>query len=216
MDIEFFTNYLLILVFCLFSIVRIEYYRRAKRAGYRTVVSESKKYAIWLSVFICYEVFTFFTFVEVRTLRWNPHLLSWADMALPDWVRLLGAALALAALGLFVWIHRTLGTNLSATLRIKDNHTLVTVGPYAFIRHPMYSSFYLLHVAVFFLTANWFIGLTWIIGLSLIVLLRVDREEAMLVERFGEEYRTYMRRTGRFLPLIRSARGAATRDTTER
>ena len=137
-------------------------------------------------------------------------------MALPDWVRLLGAALAIAALGLFVWIHRTLGNNLTATLRIKDNHTLVTAGPYALIRHPMYSSFYLLHVAVFFLTANWFIGLTWIVGLSLIVLLRVDREEAMLVGRFGEMYRTYMRRTGRFLPPVRLSREAVTRETTER
>ncbi len=206
MDIDLVSNYVLIVVFTLFSIIRIRYYRQARRAGYRTVVSESRKYSVWLSVFICYEVFTFFAFIEVQTLRWNPQLLSWGDMVLPDWVRLLGAALALAALGLFVWIHRTLGSNLSATLRIKDNHTLVTAGPYAFIRHPMYSSFYLLHVAVFFLTANWFIGVTWMLGLSLIVLLRVEREEAMLVERFGQEYRSYMQRTGRFLPPLRPVR----------
>ena len=65
MDVGSFTNYLLIIVFCLFSIIRIGYYRRAKRAGYKTVASESKKYSIWLSVFICYEMFTFFTFIEV-------------------------------------------------------------------------------------------------------------------------------------------------------
>jgi protein-S-isoprenylcysteine O-methyltransferase Ste14 len=210
MDIDFVSNYLLIVVFTLFSVIRIEYYRRAKKAGYRTVVSESKKYSVWLSIFICYEVFTFFFYIEVRTLRWAPQLLSWADMSLSIWLRLLGAVLALVALVLFVWIHRTLGTNLSAALRIKDNHTLVTGGPYALIRHPMYSAFFLLHIAVFFLTANWFIGVTWLIGLSLIVLLRVDREESMLVERFGEDYLTYMRRTGRFLPPLRLTRQGGT------
>ncbi len=212
MDVDFASNYLLIAVFTLFSIIRIRYYRRARRAGYRTVISESKKYSIWLSMFICYELFTFFAFIQVRTLRWNPQLLRWADIAFPDWVRLLGAALALTALGLFVWIHRTLGHNLSATLRIKDNHTLVTEGPYALIRHPMYSSFFLLHIAVFFITANGFIGVTWMLGLGLIVLLRVNREEAMLVRHFGEEYRTYMRRTGRFLPLFRPVRQRAGAD----
>ena len=208
MDVDLISNYLLILVFTLFSLIRIAYYRRARRAGYRTVVSESKKYSIWLSIFICYEVFTFFAYIRVRSLRWDPQLLGWADMDLPLWVRLLGAVLALGALGLFVWIHRTLGNNLSATLRIKDNHTLVTDGPYVLIRHPMYSAFYLLHVAVFFLTSNWFIGVTWLVGLSLIVVLRVVREEAMLLERFGDDYRTYMRRTERFLPPIRTMRQA--------
>lgn len=216
MDIEIFSNYLLIVVFCLFSVIRIEHYRRARKAGYKTVVSESKKYSIWLSVFICYEVFTFFAFIEVRTLRWDPQLLAWADMGLPLWMKVVGALMAVLALMLFLWIHRALGSNMSATLRIKVNHTLVTAGPYAFIRHPMYSSFYLLHAAVFLLTANWFIGLTWMMGLSLIVLLRVKREEAMLVERFGEEYRIYMRRTGRFLPPIRFAREGVTKEATDR
>ncbi len=206
MDIDSLSNYLLIIIFSLFTVIRITYYRRARKAGYKTVVSESRKYSIWLSVFICYEVFTFFSYINVRSLNYYPQLLTWADLDLPLGLRILGAVLALVGLVLFVWIHRTLGDNLSATLRIKDNHTLVTVGPYALIRHPMYSAFYLLHIAVFFLTANWFIGVTWMIGLSLIILLRVSREEAMLLERFGEDYRTYMRRTGKFLPPISFSR----------
>ncbi len=206
MDIDYISNYLLITVFTLFSVIRIEHYRRARKAGYQTVVSESRKYSIWLSVFICYEVFTFFAYINVRSLNWFPQLLAWANLDLSIWLRVLGAVLAVTALGLFLWIHRILGNNLSATLRIKDNHTLVTGGPYALIRHPMYSSFYMLHIAVFFLTANWFIGVTWILGLSLIILLRVEREESMLLERFGDDYRRYMRRTGRFLPPFRLAR----------
>ena len=62
--------------------------------------------------------------------------------------------------------------------------------------------FYVQHIAVFFLTANWFIGVTWLAGLTIIILIRVKREEAMLLARFGEKYDSYMERTGRFLPRI--------------
>lgn len=206
MDIDLFSNYLIIVVFTLFSVLRIEHYRRARRAGYQTVVSESKKYSILLSVFICYEVFTLFALIRIRSLDWAPQLLSWASMDLPLVLRLLGALLALVALGLFVWIHRTLGHNLSASLKIKENHTLVTRGPYAMVRHPMYTAFFILHMAVFFLTANWFIGVTWMVGLVLIVRLRVRREEQMLLDRFGDEYLVYMDRTGRFLPPGRTSK----------
>jgi len=61
----------------------------------------------------------------------------------------------------------------------------------------------MLHIAAFFLTANWFIGVTWLIGLSIIIALRVNREEAMMMKTFGDQYRSYMKRTGRFVPAIK-------------
>jgi protein-S-isoprenylcysteine O-methyltransferase Ste14 len=88
-------------------------------------------------------------------------------------------------------------------LKIKDSQELVTDGPYRWIRHPMYTAFFVLHVAAFLLTANWFIGLTWMSGLTAIIFLRVKREEAMLLSAFGSEYRSYMENTGRFVPIIR-------------
>jgi len=187
----------LIIVFSLFSIIRVLYYRRARSAGYTTVIEERKRYSIWLSVFICYEVFTFFLYI------WFPQTLAWAAVPLPVWSRIPGIVLGVAALLWFIWIHRSLGTNHSATLRIKDRQVLVTDGPYSRIRHPMYSAFYLLHIAVFFLTANWFIGVTWLAGLTITVVLRVKREEEMLLQRFGAEYGSYMERTGRFVPPVR-------------
>ncbi len=190
----------LIVVFSLFSIIRVLYYRRAMTAGYATVIEERRKYSIWLSVFICYEVFTFFLYI------WFPQTLAWAGLSLPAWSRILGIVLGVAALLWFVWIHRSLGTNHSARLRIKDRQVLVTDGPYRRIRHPMYSAFYLLHIAVFFLTANWFIGVTWLAGLTFTVVLRVRREEEMLLERFGAEYGSYMERTGRFVPPLKPVR----------
>jgi len=111
--------------------------------------------------------------------------------------------LGVMALLLFLWIHRYLGSNLSVSLRIKDSQTLITDGPYRWIRHPMYTAFYLLHLATFLLTANWFIGVSWTVGLTIIIALRVRREEAMMINRFGDQYRLYMQQTGRFFPAIR-------------
>lgn len=197
MDIELVSKISLIILFSLFSVIRIEYYRRARKAGYKTVIVESRWYSIWLSIFICYEVFTFFIYILF------PELLSWAEISLPVALRIVGIWLGVIALLWFLWIHRYLGNNLSVRLRIKDAQTLITDGPYRWIRHPMYTAFYLLHLATFLLAANWFIGVSWMAGLTIIIALRVRREEAMMINRFGEQYHLYMQQTGRFLPTIR-------------
>ncbi len=197
MDIELVSKVILIIVYSLFSIIRIAYYRRTKKAGYKTVIEERKKYPIWLSIFICYTVFTFFIYILF------PRALVWAKVPLPSWLRLVGAFMTVLSLVWFIWIHRSLGNNLSVRLKIKDSQELVTDGPYRWIRHPMYSAFFILHVAAFLLTANWFIGLTWMAGLTAIIFLRVKREEAMLLSAFGSHYRSYMENTGRFVPIIR-------------
>lgn len=201
MNIELICKIILIALYSLFSIIRIEYYRRAKKAGYKTVIEEKRRYAIWLSVFVCFEVFTFFTYILF------PETLAWGAVPLPQWSRLAGAYLGTLALLWFVWIHQTLGNNLSVRIRIKDSQHLVTNGPYRWVRHPMYTAFYLLHVAAFLLTANWFIGVTWMAGLTAIILLRVSREEAMLLARFGEAYSKYAKNTSRFFPRINGLSG---------
>jgi protein-S-isoprenylcysteine O-methyltransferase Ste14 len=200
MSIEVTCKVVLICLYSIFSIIRIEYYRRAKKAGYKTVIEERSRYSIWLSIFISYGVFTFFLFILF------PEVLSWAAIQLPVWARIIGVITGIAALLWFVWVHQSLGNNLSAKLRIKDQQVLVIDGPYRWIRHPMYSAFYLLHIAVFFLTANWFIGLTWLAGLTIIIFLRVKKEEKMLLERFGNQYVSYMEKTGRFVPRIRQVK----------
>jgi len=201
MNIELICKIILIALYSLFSIIRIEYYRRARKAGYKTVIEEKRRYAIWLSLFICYEVLTFFAYFLF------PETLAWGALSLPQWPRLVGACLGILALLWFVWIHQTLGDNLSVRIRIKDSQHLVTSGPYRWVRHPMYTAFYLLHMATFLLTANWFIGVTWMAGLTAIILLRVSGEEAMLLARFGNAYSTYAENTGRFLPRINGLSG---------
>jgi protein-S-isoprenylcysteine O-methyltransferase Ste14 len=52
------------------------------------------------------------------------------------------------------------------------------------------------------LLPNWIAGLAGILGFGTLYLFRVGREEAMLLEAFGDEYRDYMRRTGRVIPRL--------------
>ncbi|MCX8126407.1 MAG: isoprenylcysteine carboxylmethyltransferase family protein [Dehalococcoidia bacterium] len=195
-DHELVFKVLLISEFSAFSVVRIVYQQISARAGRRTVISESRRYAAFLSIFICYEVFTFFMFIF-----W-PQWFAWARIELPLGVRWTGAIIGLLSLVIFVWVHRSLGMNLSATLKIKEAHALVTDGPYRWVRHPMYTAFFLLHIGALLMTANWFIGGTWTAGLLLVLIFRVRREEEMLLRYFGDQYRKYMARTPRFIPTF--------------
>ncbi len=134
----------------------------------------------------------------------KPEWLSSSACPLPIWSRWLGAVLWVLSLALLVWTYQALGRNLTDTVAPRGNATLVTSGPYRFVRHPMYSSFLGIAAGLALLTANWLIGaggmLVW-----LLMATRTSREEAALIDRFGEDYRTYCRRTGRFLPRLTSA-----------
>jgi len=192
----------IIVVYSGLSVIKIHYELRARRLGEPTVIRESRPYAILLAVFICYEVGTLAIYL------FAPHWLAWANIPLAPWLRWVGATICLLTLPWFAWVHHVLGHNFSSTLNIRANHTLVTSGPYRWVRHPMYTAFYVLHLATILATANLFLGLTWLGGLAAVISLRVDREEAMMIRQFGEVYRAYMRQTGRFLPPLRRSQTA--------
>ena len=103
--------------------------------------------------------------------------------------------------GLLVWTFRCLGTNLTDTVVTRQEHALVLHGPYRWIRHPLYGSAALLTVAMSLIAANWFLFAIGVLVFGLLVI-RTRTEEENLVRRFGDSYRTYMQRTGRFLPRI--------------
>jgi protein-S-isoprenylcysteine O-methyltransferase Ste14 len=129
----------------------------------------------------------------------DPGWMAWSSVSLPVWLRWMGAGVLLVACGLLVWTFRTLGRNLTDTVVTRRTHTLVLHGPYRWIRHPLYDSAALLMAAVSLTAANWFLLLAG--GLAVVLLVvRTRTEEANLLARFGDSYRTYMERTGRFLP----------------
>jgi len=130
--------------------------------------------------------------------RW----MAWSSMALPVWVRWLGIAMAGCAGALVVWTFRNLGSNLTDTVVTRRDHSLVTTGPYRYVRHPFYIAVGLGNLGASLAMANWFILLTGLIPLGFLMV-RTRIEEEKLVERFGVEYQDYMRRVGRFVPRFR-------------
>jgi protein-S-isoprenylcysteine O-methyltransferase Ste14 len=127
---------------------------------------------------------------------------DWLFLPLPAWVGWMGALLSASSIVLLAWVHRTLGSQWSTTLQFKEKHALVTSGPYAYIRHPMYTALILTFLGLSLVSALWpFMALLAILILFFVRI--VEREESMMVEQFGEEYRAYMKRTGRYLPKVR-------------
>lgn len=131
----------------------------------------------------------------------NPARMAWSSLPLPEWLRWTGVALWVIASGLVIWTMHSLGKNLTDTVVTRREHTLVRHGPYRWVRHPFYVSVGLLVFATSLVAANWFIlAVTWLF--LLLVILRTRKEEENLVARFGDSYREYMERTGRFLPKL--------------
>jgi protein-S-isoprenylcysteine O-methyltransferase Ste14 len=137
----------------------------------------------------------------------NPTWMEWSQVPLPGWLRMMGLPLGLVAVAWLFWMLSTLGPNLTDTVTVRANATLVTKGPYRWVRHPMYVGVAILVLAVSLLTANAVLALAGTVTVALQVL-RTRVEEAKLVERFGEAYLAYASRTGRFLPRLRRSHGA--------
>ncbi len=132
----------------------------------------------------------------------NPAWMAWSSVPLPVWLRWTGAGVGAIAVGLLTWTLRSLGTNLTDTVVTRQAHTLVTHGPYRWVRHPFYDCAALLVLAISLMAANWFMFVIGAVVLALLVA-RTRTEEAKLLARFGDAYRTYMQGTGRFVPRKR-------------
>jgi protein-S-isoprenylcysteine O-methyltransferase Ste14 len=113
-----------------------------------------------------------------------------------------GAALYGLSLWLFRRSHKDLGRQWSASLEIRESHQIVRAGVYRLIRHPMYASFWLWALAQAFLLPNALAALSGLVAIAILFFTRIDFEERMLTEAFGDDYRAYMRETKRIIPGI--------------
>ena len=129
----------------------------------------------------------------------RPASMAWASMPLPAAVRWLGVGIGATAAVLLTWTFRRLGKNITDTVVTRRDHTLVLQGPYRWVRHPFYGAVTLFLLGLSLVASSWFLLLTGAVVVTLLVI-RTRREEDHLVRRFGDDYRKYMSRTGRFLP----------------
>jgi protein-S-isoprenylcysteine O-methyltransferase Ste14 len=133
----------------------------------------------------------------------NPGWMAWSKLGLPDWARWLGVGLGLLCVMGIYWLFSSIGSGITPTSATRRQHTLVTSGPYRWVRHPLYTVGSSLFISFGMMADNWFIaalGILAFIGMAI----RTPKEEANLIEKFGDEYREYMKRTGRFFPKFGS------------
>jgi protein-S-isoprenylcysteine O-methyltransferase Ste14 len=141
-------------------------------------------------------------FIAMLVYIFQPNWLSFASLPLPLWIRWVGVGISLSGFALLQWAQTTLGKNWSDTPRMMREQTLVTSGPYRWIRHPIYTAFLLILSSTFFVSANWLIGISWTGMTILEIAARIHFEESLMIEYFGDQYNTYMKKTGRLLPRL--------------
>jgi protein-S-isoprenylcysteine O-methyltransferase Ste14 len=125
---------------------------------------------------------------------------DFANFALPTWLRWIGAALFLFAAYMLWLTHRAMGRNWTPTLGMREDHQLVTGGIFRYLRHPMYAAHLLWAIAQPLILANWLVGFPFLLTQAAQYWLRIEAEEKMMLDHFGEEYRVYMETTGGFFP----------------
>jgi len=116
-------------------------------------------------------------------------------------IRFFGAGVSLLSLVLLTFVHRDLGKQFSTALEVQETGTLVTTGVYRWVRHPMYTVYFLLMFGGGLLSAHGGF-LVFSLGIiSSLIVLRVPYEEAMLAREFGDQWTEYCETTGRFTPI---------------
>ena len=131
----------------------------------------------------------------------NPNWMNWSKIGLPEAVRWLGVVIGILCVFGIYWLFSSIGSGITPTSATRQEHKLVTSGPYRWVRHPLYTVGSSLFIAFGMMADNWFIaalGVLAFIGMAI----RTPKEEANLIEKFGDEYRDYMKHTGRFLPKL--------------
>ncbi len=129
----------------------------------------------------------------------NPAWMAWSKIGLPEWVRWLGIGMAIVSDVLLYWLFSSIGSGISPTSATRREHKLSTSGPYRWVRHPLYTVGSMLFISFGMMADNWFVAALGILAF-IAMAKRTPQEEANLIEKFGDEYREYMKHTGRFLP----------------
>jgi protein-S-isoprenylcysteine O-methyltransferase Ste14 len=131
-------------------------------------------------------------------------LLPWLGARfLPDTmiVYWLGLLLVMAGLGFAVWARVHLGRNWSGTVTVKENHELIRSGPYAIVRHPIYTGLLLAMLGTAIVVGEWR-GLLSFCFLSAAFWLKLRREERFMAENFPDTYPSYRAQVPALVPLF--------------
>lgn len=173
------------------------YTKQAEKLGQEVLTRPESHPAEKIANFLALPAFLS-TFIYLFAPTW----LSWFSFSWPEWVRWIGVVLALVGFGLLQWAQMTLGRNWSDTPQFMEGQQLVKSGPYAWVRHPIYTAFLLILSSILFISTNWLVGGLWVVMTVLAVWARVQVEEGLMMSQFGARYEQYCQQTGRLFPYL--------------
>jgi len=170
-----------------------------KLSGEARKFRESKrKMATMIFLFLVAQLWVIGSFIYI----FYPSAMAWTRFPIPAWIRWSGVIITVVGMALEFSTQLNLGKNYSTTLHISEGQSLVTSGPYRYVRHPMYTALIMVGVGIGILSTSWYFLIPFI-ATGIVIAFRIRREEEAMIEKFGDEYIQYAQVTGRFFPLIR-------------
>jgi protein-S-isoprenylcysteine O-methyltransferase Ste14 len=168
-----------------------------QRAGHATAIAtpERRRWMSWVTAALALGALA----ATAAFLLGYP-IMAALTAPVPGWLRWVGVGVALAGFVLLEWSQRTLGPSWSDSPRLLAGQALVSSGPYRWVRHPIYAAFLLILGSILPVSGNVALGGLWLAMTAIDIAERMAIEEALMLERFGDEYQRYIRRTGRLLP----------------
>jgi protein-S-isoprenylcysteine O-methyltransferase Ste14 len=118
-----------------------------------------------------------------------------------DTVEWMCAILCIAGLAFCCWARLTIGRNWSGIVTLKEGHDLITRGPYALVRHPIYTGLLVMFAA----TALAYGYLAGVFGIVLVFVsfwIKLSDEEKVMLKQFPEQYAAYRKRVKRIIPFV--------------
>lgn len=194
---------LITLVYVSFALTLRDWLRGLARGEAVTLLPErrGRKWPLWTQVLMI--VFGLALCVPFFYYLWIPLFAVGGSVATA--LKLVGVFLYTVGLAVILWARRNLGRNwgisTSRNVKLLDDHQLVQTGPYARVRHPMYSGWWLSMLGLDLIYPVWAVFLMLLFSL-ISFSNRARREEQALSARFGQTWMEYQGRTWRLIPWI--------------
>lgn len=126
------------------------------------------------------------------------------------WIAWVGIVLTWLGIAIAVWARYCIGAYWSARVMLREGHQLIRSGPYAVVRHPIYTGMLLGAIGATLVAGEWR-GVVAVILLFAAHSRKAIREEALLTKEFGDEYTSYRKHTGFLFPRFGGGGGMDTR-----
>jgi protein-S-isoprenylcysteine O-methyltransferase Ste14 len=126
---------------------------------------------------------------------------DFGTLAAGDWLCYLGLVLFAAGFLLMNWSEATLGRLFSVQVTVQENHQLITGGPYRYVRNPRYLGIIVFNLGVSLVFRSW-LALILTAGLAVVLLWRIQDEEALMRQEFGADWDAYARQSWHLIPFV--------------